>query len=110
MVMPTSSTLAFDMSASQKATAEPLSGAIGLSSSRALLSVQLNLSVANFTKWNIFMALLSGHGLLHHIDGSAAPTPDDAIWAFDDYVILSIMYGSIYANVLNIILDKQQIT
>ncbi|XP_062224589.1 uncharacterized protein LOC133923173 [Phragmites australis] len=84
-----------------------ISDATGLiGSSRTPISVLLDLNAGNFTKWNIFLyALLGCHGLLQHIDRTAAQ-PIDPVWIQDDCTVLSTMYNCMTLEVLDIILDK----
>lgn len=67
-----------------------MSQTVNVVSIKAHIPIVLDLKSSNYTKWWTFFATMHGKfGLLHHIDGSTPPRPQDAIWAQQDFIILT---------------------
>jgi hypothetical protein len=77
---------------------------------RNLIPVTLDLQASNFSKWRGYVLLILGRfALQDHVLGDAPPLPEPA-WTRMDCVVVSWLFNTISADLLDVIHDRNSVT
>jgi hypothetical protein len=87
----------------------PIPSSTYVGNMKTLVPITLDLHDSNYTKWReLFITALGRYGLTSHVlatkDSGTSDTSATSDWAYDDYTVLTWIYGSITMKHFGIIM------